>query len=75
VLSTLLNKFMEKELVEYLRQLIASKDLFAELEIVEILQSFERGIFWIVFSEKEIQKFGGVENLKDLSAKILNNLN
>ena len=66
---------MEKELVEYLRQLVASKDLFSELEIVEILQSFERGIFWIVFSEKEIQKFGGAENLKDLSAKILNNLN
>jgi hypothetical protein len=62
---------MQVELLKVLRNLIVSQPLFKELEIIEILQDFSRGSFGIIFSDQDVKKFGGAQNLKKLSLEIL----
>ncbi|MSP34022.1 MAG: hypothetical protein EXR06_03865 [Rickettsiales bacterium] len=59
------------ELLKVLRNLIESQPLFEELEVVEILQSFSRGNFGIIFNDQDVKKFGGTQDLQKLSLEIL----
>ncbi len=63
---------MQVKLLKHLSNLIANNPIFNELELTEILQSFSRGSFGTIFSDAEVKKFGGAENLKNLSLEILN---
>ncbi len=62
---------MQIKLLQYLSNLIATIPIFNELEIIEILQSFSRGSFGTIFSDDDVEEFGGAEHLKELSSEIL----